>query len=124
MRHVREQEIVGERAPEPNSRTLKHLIAPWTTGSERLWVGVSEIDPGASSNLHARPNEEVFYVLSGHGSVEVAAEREQIAPGSAVLVPANTAHRLRNEGSEPLRVLSCASPAFEKEVFDDVHLLG
>ena len=70
--HVNESEIAGERAPLPNARTLKHLAAPWTLGTERLWVGLSEIDPGSSSNLQSQESEEAFYVVARQG--EAAAD--------------------------------------------------
>lgn len=123
MRHVNESDIAGERAPPPNSRILKHLAAPWTLGTKHLWVGLSEIDSGSTSNLQSHENEEVFYVMSGHGVVEVDGESQEIAPGSVVFVPSNAAHRLLNSGREVLKVLCAAAPAFEREDFDRHHLL-
>ncbi len=122
-KHVRAHEVEGVRAAPPHTRTLKHLAAPWTIGSRNLWVGLSEVDPGSSSNLHAHDNEEAFFVLSGYGRVQVDAETVAVGPGSLVLVPPNTPHRLFNPATEVLRVLCCAAPAFDKTVFDSRHLL-
>lgn len=118
-RHARDAEKVI--APEPNRRTLTHLVAPWNGGSERLWVGLSEIEPGSSSNRHRHPNEEVFHVLAGRGEVEVGSELYRVEPGSTVLVAPNLPHRLRNTGDELLRVLCAASPAFDRGAFDAAH---
>jgi mannose-6-phosphate isomerase-like protein (cupin superfamily) len=122
--HVRAGDVAGTRAPAPNPRTLKHLVAPWTLGSEHLWVGLSEIDVGSSSNRHSHENEEVFFVLSGRGSAEVAGASQEVEAGSAVLVPSGQPHRLVNHGDEPLRVLCCAGPAFDRQAFDQAHLLA
>lgn len=119
--HVREGELPGTRAPAPHARTLKHLIAPWTLGSRELWLGLSEIDAGSSSNLHSHDNEEAFFVLSGRGRVEVGGARQEIGPGSTVLVPSGEPHRLVTEGEERLRVLCCASPPFDPQAFDQAH---
>jgi mannose-6-phosphate isomerase-like protein (cupin superfamily) len=121
---VRAADVAGTRAGAPHARTLKHLVAPWTLGSTNLWVGLSEVDVGSSSNRHAHENEEVFFVLSGQGSVEVGDARAPLEPGTAVLIPGGEPHRLVNTGAEPLRVLCCASPAFERGGFEDVHELG
>jgi mannose-6-phosphate isomerase-like protein (cupin superfamily) len=123
VRHVHEGEIRGERAPEPNARTLKHLAAPWTLGTTRLWLGLSEIDPGSSSNLQSHESEEIFYVVSGQGVVEVDGESQQLEAGSVVFVPSGARHRLRNRGSGTLRVVCAAAPAFERGDFDRHHLL-
>ena len=124
VEHVRAHEVEGVRAPPPHARTLKHLAAPWTIGSPNLWIGMSEIDPGSSSNAHAHENEEAFFVVSGYGAVEVDGETVDVGPGSLVLVPPSVTHRLRNGGYEVLRVLCCVTPAFERAVFEDRHLLA
>lgn len=123
IKHVRADEVEGVRAGPPHSRTLKHLAAPWTIGSQNLWVGLSEVDPGSSSNPHSHENEEAFFVVSGNGRVQVDDETVEVGPGSLVLVPPNTLHRLFSLGPEALRVLCCAAPAFDKAVFDSRHLL-
>ena len=124
MKHVREQDVVGSRAPAPHARTLKHLAAPWTVGSRNLWVGLSEVDPGSSSNPHSHEeNEEILYVVSGGGYVHVNDEREAIGPGSVIVIPPGSTHRLENPGNEVLKVLCSVSPAFKKEDFEAEHLL-
>jgi len=123
VRHVHESEVPGERARAPNSRTLKHLAAPWTLGTRRLWVGLSEIDPGSSSNVQSHESEEVFYVVSGEGVVEVEGESQEVVAGSVVVVPSRARHRLVNPGGKALKVLCSAAPAFERDDFDRHHLL-
>jgi mannose-6-phosphate isomerase-like protein (cupin superfamily) len=124
VRRVHESQVPAVRAPEPNSRTLKHLAAPWTLGSEHLWVGLSEIDPGSSSNRHEHEAEEVFYVVEGRGSVEVGDDSEPIEAGTIVLVPPRTPHRLINEGEGVLKVLCSAAPPFTLADFDAAHRIG
>ncbi len=122
--HVVVDDVPGIRADHPYARTLKHLITPWTLGSEQLWVGLSEVDGGSSSNRHSHANEEAFFVISGRGAIEVGNGRVEVRPGSAVLAPSGQPHRLVNEGNEPMRVLCCAAPAFDRATFDEAHLLA
>ena len=122
MKQTHESDVEGIRAPQPNPRTLKHLAAPWTIGSENLWVGVSEVDPGSESNAHSHEiNEEVFYVVSGEGFIRVGEERQAVSAGSVVVAPPGETHQLLNPGSETLKVVCSVSPAFVKEDFDVAH---
>ena len=124
MKYTHESEVEGIRTPEPNPRTLKHLAAPWTIGSEKLWVGLSEVDPGSESNAHSHArNEEVFYVVSGEGYIVVGDERRAVSAGSVVVAPPGQKHQLQNPGNETLKIVCAASPAFVKEDFDVVHNL-
>ena len=125
MKHIREHEVEGVRAPEPHARTLKHLAAPWTVGSQHMWVGMSKVDPGSSSNPHHHDvQEEIFFVVSGHGEIVVDDERAAVEPGSVVVVPPGATHCLINTGDETLKVLATVSPPFEQRDFDTRHQLG
>lgn len=125
MKHVKEHEIAGVRADPPYARTLKHLVAPWTLQSDRVWVGMSKVDPDSRSNPHShKMQEEVFYVVSGRGEIEVDDESEKVEPGSVVLVPPMAVHSLINTGDETLKVLSIVAPPFQRSDFDEVHMLS
>jgi quercetin dioxygenase-like cupin family protein len=121
-RHERDAERVD--APAPNRRTLTHLWAPWNGGGKGIWVGLSEVEEGSTSNLHSHPNEEILYVVAGRGEIEVDGVRHPVEPGSSVRVEPNLSHRLFNTGEGLLRVLCAANPAFEREAFDAAHALG
>jgi mannose-6-phosphate isomerase-like protein (cupin superfamily) len=86
-------DIQGTRFPAPHARTIKHLLAPWTAGSAQLWLGVSELGAGSSSNPHAHPQqEEAFVVLSGSGTIRVAGTSVPVRAGSVVLVAPGEQH--------------------------------
>ena len=42
----------------------------------------------------------------------VGDETEEVGPGTAILVPPNTGHAIRNTGEEPLVFISATSPPF------------
>jgi len=122
MKHVKEHEVEGERMSSPHARTLKHLAAPWTVGTRNLWVGISKIDPGNSSNEHSHDDlEEIFYVVAGHGRIRVGDEEEPIEAGSCIYIPTDTPHQLINTGDETLKVLAVTSPPFVPDKFKAVH---
>lgn len=122
MKHIKEHEVEGERMSPPHARTIKHLAAPWTLGTQNLWVGVSKVDPGSSSNMHAHDDlEEIFYVISGRGKIRVGDEEEPIEAGSCIYMPRNTPHQLINTSDETLKVLAVTSPPFIPDKFKAVH---
>jgi mannose-6-phosphate isomerase-like protein (cupin superfamily) len=117
MQHIREQDVAGERMEAPYARVVKHLAAPWTMGTAKIWVGISVIEPRSASSPHAHPHqEEVFYCLSGTGLIKVGDEQVDIATGSCVFVPEGAVHQLINtQPGEVLRVLGATAPAFSSE---------
>jgi mannose-6-phosphate isomerase-like protein (cupin superfamily) len=123
MRHVKEHEVEGERFEKPYARIIKHLAAPWTLGTTKLWLGVSKIDPGSCSNSHAHDAaEEIFYVVSGYGKIRIGAEEEDVEPGSCVFVASGEEHQLINTGDETLKVVAATAPPLQLDEFEAVHL--
>ena len=122
MHTVHMDEVAGTRFPAPHARTIRHLIAPWVTHSAHLWVGLSDVDPGSSSNPHRHPRqEEVFVVLEGSGAIVVDGTSVPVGPGSVVLVAPGEEHQLVSSVAERLRVLSAVAPPFSAGDFAAVH---
>lgn len=122
MHAVHIDEVAGTRFPAPHARTIRHVVAPWTTGSTRLWLGVSEVDAGSSSNPHThRQQEEIFIVLAGTGTISAGGTSVAVRPGTVVLVAPGEEHQLVSSAHEGLRVLSAVAPPFSAEDFTAVH---
>lgn len=122
MKHIKEYEVSGEIFDRPDAREIKHLVAPWTVGSTKVWMGITIIERESNSNMHKHDDsEEIFYVLSGSGSIKVGDEEENIVPGSCIYIPPNIFHQLINPGPERLRVLAVTSPSPTHAEFNNVH---
>ncbi|MGA9772761.1 MAG: cupin domain-containing protein [Blastocatellia bacterium] len=69
---------------------------------------------------HHREIEEVYYILSGRGVMQVGDEKREVSAGDAVYVPRTARHTLENTGTEPIKLLLVCGPAFfyEDEVLD------
>lgn len=123
MKHVKEHELAGERFEKPYARVIKHIAAPWTLGTTKMWLGMSKVDPGSCSNPHTHSDaEEIFYVVSGYGQIRVGGEVADVGPGSCVFVPIGQEHQLINNHDETLKVVAVVSPPFELNQFDAAHL--
>jgi mannose-6-phosphate isomerase-like protein (cupin superfamily) len=71
--------------------------------TRRLNVTHVRIKPGETVPAHTHVDEDqVYYVASGSGFVELDGEQTNVAAGSAVLIPLGTEHLITNTSSEPL----------------------
>jgi mannose-6-phosphate isomerase-like protein (cupin superfamily) len=69
----------------------------------RLNVTHVSIRPGETVPAHTHQDEDqVYYVVSGSGFVELAGERTTVSAGSTVLIPLGTEHLITNTSSERL----------------------
>lgn len=98
------------------------LVRPEREGSRNLSLAEATIAPGQTTHRHRhRQSEEIYYVLSGEGIVEVAARQTVVQPGDAVLIPPGAEHCAANTADQPLRLLCACSPAYQH---DDTELTG
>ena len=82
---------------------------------ERLFAGLNCFGPGQVQAIHVHDRADKLYlVLEGRGTFEVGAERITAGSGQLVPVPAGVSHGVRNDGSEPLVVLTVLAPPPEK----------
>ncbi|WP_132058180.1 cupin domain-containing protein [Halorussus amylolyticus] len=82
-------------------------------GSEELGCSLYELPPGKAAwpyHFHTG-NEEAVYVLSGSGTVRTPDGETTLSPGTYVALPAGEdgAHRIRNDGDDPLRYLAVST---------------
>lgn len=72
-------------------------------------VFIVELAPGEAPPLHQHDNmEQIFFILSGQGRLEVGANGETyaVAPGDVVRIPPATPHTIHSLGLAPLRYLA------------------
>ena len=71
--------------------------------TSRLNVTHVRIRPGETVPAHTHEDEDqVYYVATGEGYVELDSVRTDVAAGSSVLIPLGTEHAITNTGTEPL----------------------
>ena len=63
------------------------------------------LKPGAGVGYHEQKEDEVYYVLSGHGVMTLDGKPTEIGPGTAVLTRPGSSHGLKQTGNEDLVIL-------------------
>jgi mannose-6-phosphate isomerase-like protein (cupin superfamily) len=71
--------------------------------TKRLNVTHVRIHPGETVPEHVHEDEDqVYYVATGSGFVELDGTRSDVGAGSGVLIPLGTPHAITNTGDTPL----------------------
>ncbi|HCA47763.1 MAG TPA: hypothetical protein DEP45_10545 [Armatimonadetes bacterium] len=95
---------------------IRELIRPELGGSRNLSLAQATVEPGAATLRHRHHEaEEIYFVLSGEGALEIGGAIERVGPGDARLIPPGAEHRVTAIGPEPLVILCTCSPAYQHD---------
>lgn len=107
VKEIREDEL------EPVARVPQGMWKRYVSVEDDgrgLVFGMGRLEPGEEVR-HAHVEEELFYVLKGHGEAvwEVDGEtyHAELKPGAAFYKTSHIHHTMRNIGQEPLVGLFC-----------------
>lgn len=65
------------------------------------------VEPGVTLEPHQHENEEqIFFILSGMGVIEVGDEEQAVGEGDTIYLPPKLMHSIKNIGTYPLRFLA------------------
>jgi len=79
-------------------------------------IAQTRVKPGITTAIHKlRDTDEVYYVLSGKGEMEIGGEKTGIAAkGDLIFIPRNIKQRITNISDEDLIFLCICAPRFEQ----------
>mgnify|MGYP001246878792 CR=1 FL=1 len=90
----------------PGGSGLSGVMVHRLLGPESGWPGwalrIFSVEPGGYTPEHRHSWPHINVVLSGKGVLLVEGEPRTLRPGSYAFLPADTLHRFRNTGTEPL----------------------
>jgi len=67
----------------------------------------TSLEPGKGTELHFHPDlEEIYYVLSGYGTMTIGDEKQEISRNDVVYIPKLAPHTLLNSGNVPMRFIT------------------
>jgi quercetin dioxygenase-like cupin family protein len=71
---------------------------------------------GSPAGLHTHAVDQIFYVLDGTMTIEVAGSQHTAGPGTLIVFPAGVPHRNWNADDKPTRHLAIAAPPPDPQV--------
>lgn len=125
---------VQDRLPDEDPRSLRarvkgrdravlrdtyFLVDPEQGPSRRLKMGHTTIYPTGSTTGHSHPEEEVYFVVSGEGTMVVGDDEFSIRSGDALYVPPGVFHTTFQRGNLPLVVLWVTGRLDQEELRND-----
>lgn len=116
---VREQDLSRDGWDDPVKGRVgwRTLFSGDQTPTDALTAGVAELEPGGWLGLHRHIPAEIYYVLEGSGMVTLDGVEHAVRAGSAVFIPGDCEHGIRNSGALLLRFLY----AFPVDSFGEVE---
>ena len=60
------------------------------------------LHPGSAIGYHLQKNDEIYYILSGEGELNMDGEISVVGAGTAILTRPGTHHSLKQTGKEDL----------------------
>ncbi len=84
--------------------TVRGLAAP-SRGSTQTCVWRLTIAPGTPPRFGTVDHEEIFIVLTGAGTVELAEEEYHLGEGDTLIVPPDTSFGISNPHEEPVEFM-------------------
>ncbi len=79
-------------------------------GARNFVMRLFEIAPGGFTPRHSHPWEHEIFVHSGKGAVLENGSWVNLSPGTAIFIPPDEEHQLKNTGDEPF-VIVCLIPS-------------
>lgn len=86
------------------------------TPTSGLYTGLTDLAPGGWLGRHRHSHDEVYQVVEGSGVVVLDGREQPVQAGSAVFIPGDVEHGIRNTADVPLRFVY----AFATDAVDDV----
>lgn len=109
--------MIGDPDDHRPNTTWRLVVDPGDASGTVTTLAVIEeaIAVGDHIPLHRHDVDEVILFVEGTGEARVGSDRQTVAPGTFVFVPAGVAHGTANTGVEPL-VLHAVFPATQIDI--------
>lgn len=95
---------------------IRELLAHRNSSIRNQSLAEARLAPGQQTTPHYHPRtEEIYYILSGRGQMQIGDELRAVGPGDAIAIPPGQMHTIANDGDETLKFLCCCAPGYEHE---------
>ncbi len=95
---------------------IRELMHPKIHGNKNLSLAEAIVPCGFQTFLHKHEkSEELYYIVEGRGIITLKDEEFNVTAGDTIYIAPNTAHKIKNIGEKPLRILCCCAPPYSHE---------
>ena len=113
-------EVVNRNHSKPfttkDGSTIRSLLGRTNSSATNQSLAEATVLPGQATEPHRHlRSEEIYYILSGRGRIELGDEVREVGPLDAILIPPGTRHTIANVGEEPLVFLCCCAPPYSHD---------
>ena len=93
--------------------TIRSLLDRTNSSAANQSLAEATVPPGGATEPHRHPaTEEIYYILSGAGRIQVGDATRDVAPLDAILIPPGARHAIANTGPTDLVFLCCCAPPY------------
>jgi mannose-6-phosphate isomerase-like protein (cupin superfamily) len=101
----------NEAAAQRHDRGFMLPFVNEKCGAHQLRLHVSVMNPGQAPHPpHQHAGEEIIFLLEGTGEITIGEDRVEVQPMTAIFLPDNARHSLRNTGAGPMKYLVVRVP--------------
>ncbi len=97
-----------------NGGLVKRVLYPETCGCQNATLAVVYQNPGEEVRIHTHPEEELYYITAGRGTMYLGGEEFPLEPGMGVYIPGDVPHGQRCVGHETLNIVCVIAPPFAR----------
>jgi len=87
-------------------------LAELTRGTYIEFIQDFEVAAGEKGTPHNHNTHEWYYMLEGHGVVQIEQEAKRVKPGDLIYIPPNARHVIYPTGDEKIRAF-CFSASYQ-----------
>jgi mannose-6-phosphate isomerase-like protein (cupin superfamily) len=107
--HVLHEDDLEPARDEGDTATVR-VSFDSSNGCERLEQRLIRFAPGRSRDRTLDGRQEILFVISGHGELELDGNRHALGPNTGVFIASGETYALDNPGPEELLVVSVLAP--------------
>jgi quercetin dioxygenase-like cupin family protein len=110
--YVRRVDFDSLAAVAKRGELAMQTLLGYNSGARNCLINIFILPPqtGSPVGWHTHEGEQIFYILSGTLTFEIAGKRFLVPPGSIQITPPGVPHRNWNEGPEDVHLLSFNTP--------------
>lgn len=96
--------------------TIRSILDRTNAPVEMQSLAEATVPAGTATQRHYhKVSEEFYFILEGHGLMEINGETQNVGPGDAILIPRTAWHQITAASNSTLRFLCCCAPPYAHE---------